>query len=55
MMFEIRVLLTPGSYNIAHERLFYFCIKKKKKKSFKVCMFSDRFQAMSLFWYTYLF
>lgn len=31
MMFEIRVLLTPGSYNIAHERLFYFCIKKKKK------------------------
>lgn len=31
MMFEIRVVvLTPESYNIAHERLFYFCIKKKK-------------------------
>lgn len=55
MMFEIRVVvLTPESYNIAHERPFYFCIKKKKK-SFKVCMFSDCFQAMSLFWYTYLF
>lgn len=32
MMFEIRVVvLTPGSYNIANERLFYFCIKRKSR------------------------
>lgn len=37
MKCEIRLVLTPESYTIAHERLFYFYIKKW----FKICMFSD--------------
>lgn len=37
MKCETRVVLTPESYTIAYERLFYFYIKK----SFKMFMFSD--------------